>query len=186
MRKTTTKFLIPAVSFLCLLALGACAPGADEKSPGEKTREVIITNIPTEMKAGGPVPYKIYVQLSESMSKDDPHTAITSGKIEECRNQDGNVTLRLFEDEAMTIPWEGGSGSYYIAVTISPQSVSSWQDIQVKVPGINRRPFSSETNVIDWASSINLNSLGSLGKPRIEAIYDLIIQKDPDITKTQE
>jgi hypothetical protein len=115
------------------------------------------------------------------MSQNDPHTAISSGKIADHKNPDGSVTLSLFKDEEMTIPWKG-SESCYIAITISPKNAASADAIEVRVPAIMKTSFSSEKNTFDWNSSTNLSSLGSLGKPRIQAIYDLIIKKDPEIT----
>jgi hypothetical protein len=180
MRKLTTNPLIPAVSLLCLLVLAACPPdGGDTKSSGNDTDKVIIKGIPD--KVGGQDSYKIYIQFSEYTDDDKPHTAISSGKIEEHKNPDGSVTLSLFEDEEMTTPWTG-SGSFYIAITISPKNAPSADAIEVRVPATSKKSFSSEANTIDWQSSKSLKDLGSFGEPRIQAIYDLIIKKDPDIT----
>jgi hypothetical protein len=185
MRKTITNFLVPAVSLLCLLVLGACPPeaGGDPEVPGEDIGQVIIKNIPTKVNEGGKDSFKIYVQFSTSTSQNDPHTAISSGKIADLKQSNGDVVLNLFKEEAMTTPWEG-RGLYYIAITISPQTVSSSADIQVKVADTKKIAFSSEANTLDWNSSINLNTMGSLGTPRIQAIYDLIIKKDTEITIT--
>ena len=188
MRKTITNSLILAVSLLCLLVLGACPPetGSPEIS-GEDTGQVIIKNIPAKIKVGEAEvdSFKIYIQFSTSTSENDPHTAISSGKIAECKQPNGDVILDLYKEEEMTTPWEG-HGSYYIAITISPQKAPSPDYIQVKVPSISKIPFSSEANIIDWnsSSSKDLNDLGTLGKPRIQAIYDLIIKKDADIDTT--
>jgi hypothetical protein len=186
-RKTTINSLVLAVSLLCLLVLGACPPPVDPdtgtKVSGEETGEIIIKNIPPKMKEEGPDSFKIYVQLSENMDEDKPHAAISSGKIADCKQPNGDVVLKLYTKKEMTTPWKG-KGSYYIAVTISPEIAPSWEDIRVKVPSILKKVFSSEANTIDWDSSTDLNTLGNLGKPRIKAIYDLIIKEDTDITTT--
>jgi hypothetical protein len=143
---------------------------------------VIITNVPSKVRENGPDSFKIYVQLSTSTEDNDPHTAISNGKIAEHKNQDGSVTLPLYKDQAMTTPWEG-SGSYFIAVTISPESASSEQAIWVKVPvlSVKPSPFSSESNTIDWNTSYDLDKLGDFAKPRIKAIYERVIKVDTDI-----
>jgi hypothetical protein len=181
MRKTIINSLVLAVSLLCLLVLGACPPDADTdtgtKVSGEETGEIIIKNIPKKMKEGGPDSFKIYVQLSESTKETDPHTAISSGKI-----AGDNVVLKLYTEQGMTTPWKG-KGSYYIAITISPKTALSKEDILARVPPANLslspEPFSSESNTFDWKElkKIPLSS-------RIEAIYELIIKDDPDITST--
>jgi hypothetical protein len=185
MRKTIINSLALAVSLLCLLVLGACPPEADPdtgtKVSGEETGEIILKNIPENIKAGGPKSFKIYVQLSESMNETDPHAAISSGKIADLKQSNDDVVLPLYTEKGRTTPWKG-KGLYYIAVTISPENAPSWEDIQVKVPGTSRKAFSSESNTIDWNSSTNLNDLGNIGKSRIQKIYDLIIKDDPDIT----
>jgi hypothetical protein len=152
-------------------------PGAD--TPG-KIGHVIITNVPSTVKENGPEAFKIYVQLSTSMDDKDPHTAISSGKITDHKNPDGSITLPLYEDHKMTTPWKD-SGKYYIAVTISPQNAPVAKAIQVKVPSLLKSPFSSETNTINWEKSRDLDRLGILGEPRIQAIYDRIIKEDNDI-----
>jgi hypothetical protein len=182
MRKTITNSLILAVSLLCLLVLGACPPEAgNPEISGEDTGQVIITNIPSQVN--GQDSFKIYIQFSTSTSEDDPHTAISSGKIAECKQPNGDVILNLYEEKEMTTPWEG-SGSYYIAITISPQKAPSWNAIQVEVPSFSKNSFSAEANTFDWTSFKDLSTLSSFGEPRIQAIYDLIIKEDPDIDTT--
>jgi hypothetical protein len=185
MRKTITNFFALGVSLLCLFILGACAPDAGSggtESSGNSTGQVIITNVPSKVKNGHDS-FKIYVQLSTSTDDKDPHTAISNGKIAEHKNPDGSVTLPLYKDQAMTIPWEG-SGSYFIAVTISPERAPSDQSIWVKVPvlSVKPSPFSSESNTIDWNASYDLDKLGDFARPRIQAIYERVIKVDPDIT----
>jgi hypothetical protein len=183
MRKTIINSLVLVISLLCLLVLGACPPEADPdpdtgtKVSGGETGEIIIKNVPPKMKEEGPDSFKIYVQLSESMKETDPHAAISSGKIADCKNSSGDVVLKLYTEQEMTTPWKG-KGSYYIAVTISPQNAPSWKDIQVKVPSILKNAFSSESNTFNWTSSTDLSFM----EDRIKAIYNLIIEKDTDIT----
>jgi hypothetical protein len=179
MCKTVIKVLVPA---LCLLALSACPPGADTEIPGGETGQIIIKNIPANVGEEGPASFKIYVQLSESMDETDPPAAISSGKIEELKQPNGDVVLNLYQEDAMTNQKQV-KGSYYIAITICPESVSSWEAIQVRVPAASKKDFSSELNTVDWNSSIDLRTLGTLGESRIKAIYDRIIKKDGDITK---
>jgi hypothetical protein len=185
MRKTITTSLALVCSLLCILILGACPPGAGTDTSDKKIGQVIITNIPLKVREDGPESFKIYVQLSTSMSDSDPHTAISSGKIEKHKNQDGSVTLSLYEDQEMTTPWEG-SGSFYIAVTISPKNAPSAEAIRVKVPSSKKNPFSSEANTIDWNTSIDLEDLVFFAAPRIQAIYNRIIKVDPDINTNTE
>jgi hypothetical protein len=183
MRKTTIKALAPAFALLCLLALSACPPDADTEIPGEKTGRIIIKNIPAKVKAGGPDSFKIYVQLSESMNETDPPAAIGSGKIAD-KQPNGDVVLDLYREVELEHPTEV-KGSYYIAITICPQNAPSSADIQVRVPSTSTKDFSSELNILDWDTSIDLNSLSGLGEPRIKAIYDLIIKKDAEIETPQ-
>jgi hypothetical protein len=180
MCKTVIKVLVPA---LCLLVLSACPPEADTEIPGGKTGQIIIKNIPANVGEGGPASFKIYVQLSESMNETDPPAAIGSGKIADNR-LNGDVVLDLYQEVELEHPTEV-KGSYYIAITICPENASSWEAIQVKVPAASKKDFSSELNILDWNTSTDLRTLGTLGEPRIKAIYDLIIKKDAEIETPQ-
>jgi hypothetical protein len=173
MRKTITNFLALAVSLLCLFILGACAPevgSGGTESSGNSINQVIITNVPSKLK-NGTDSFKIYIQLSTSMNENDPHAAVSSGRI------DGNssVTLKLFKEQDMKEPCTV-SEKYYVAVTISPQNAPTVDAIEAKVFGYSMVP-TSKIKSIDW------NSLQPIPlQNKVKAIYDLVITKDKDIT----
>jgi hypothetical protein len=177
MYKTIKKPLVLAISLLCLLALGACAPDAGPDESDEVIDQVIITNIPD--KVNGQDSFKIYVQLSASMNENDPHAAVGSGKIADYKNPDGSVTLKLYKDDEYgkkaDNEWSG-SGKFYVAVTISPQNAPTKEAIDARVRGLSKIS-TSKIKTIDW------NACTKIPIPaKVDAIYDLIIVKDGDIT----
>jgi hypothetical protein len=176
MRKTIINFLALAVSLLCLFILVACPPEAGsggDNTPDEEIGQVTITNIPPTVGANRAESFKIYIQLSASTNENDPHAAVSSKKI------DGkpSVTLKLYKEQNLQEPWTG-SGKYYVAVTISPQTASNKDAIEAKILGI--MPVStSKIKSIDWGS---LQKIPLSGK--VDAIYNLIIKEDSEITTT--
>jgi hypothetical protein len=177
MYKTIKKPLALVISLLCLLALGACSPDADPEESDEVIDQVIITNIPDKVKDQDS--FKIYVQLSTSINENDPHAAVSSGKIAGFKNPDGSVTLKLYKDDEYgnkaDNEWSG-SGKFYVAVTISPQNAPTKEAIDARVRGLSKIS-TSKIKTIDWndCTKIPISS-------KVDAIYDLIIKKDPEIT----
>jgi hypothetical protein len=184
MRNTITKILALAVSLLCLLALAACPPDA---SPTGDTGTVEITNIPLKVRPGEEDSYKIFIQLSEGNDSDVDPIALGSAKID---GKD-NVTLTLHLYDSVTkkesnTPWND-SGTYNVAVTISPQSAPSWEQIVVNA---GQGLFSGKT-VLQWDKLlfIDMGKKGIFsfwgvtidGPDRVSKIYDGIIKEDPDI-----
>jgi hypothetical protein len=169
MRKTTTTPLGLGIALLCLLILGACPQSTD--TPDKEIDQVTITNIPSKVKGNGPDSYKIYVQLSASMDETAPHAAVSSEKIE----GQSNVTLKLYKNKDMAVPCTV-SGKYYVAVTICPQNAPNVDSIEAQVLGYSM-VSTSKIESIDWGSLEDIPI-----KSKIEAIYDLIIKEDTDIT----
>lgn len=135
------------------------------------TSKIEISNIPPTI--GDKASYKIYVQLSSGMTASAGYIAKGEAKIE------GRLSLvieTLYDPEGNV--WSG-KGSNNIAITICPQNVSSYNDIQVHA---TMPTLAKETEGFDWEKMIDLWKMPGMSS-NIEALYEGIVKVDPDITK---
>jgi hypothetical protein len=176
MHKTTTKFLIPTVSLLCLFTLGVCAPEAD---PVEDTEKVEITNIPLTVGTKNDAAFKIYVQLSANMDSSKPHTAEGAIKIADGKIGDDKTAVRITElTDPDKKPWKG-SNFFFACVVISPETVKNIDDIKFYAGTAS----SSKTLVLDLGK---LTMGDQIVKEDKNLLYNTIIRNDPDIGGDKE
>jgi hypothetical protein len=172
MKKKTAGF----GAFTLLLALITVGCPSESPSDPKPAGEITITDIPTTI--GDKQTYKIYVSLTDSVNYNDPHeaqgTALVDGKT--------SVTVTLYKSppNANEHPdpdtktgglWSGKTA--YFSVTISPEIVSSKNDIMAKA-GMT---FNDSKKTTSWNTLLD-----AISQDQLQIIYDWIICKDDAIT----
>jgi hypothetical protein len=137
-----------ALVFASLLVFTSCEhPGG---SAGLPASEFEITGIP-QKTARGKDSYKIFVQFSKGTSADAGYVAKGEALIE---GKD-SVVMELKDPEGKT--WSG-DGTFNIAIVLSPNTVATWEDIDVY--GHMDVAFSSENRSLAWTEGlIYLNNI---------------------------
>jgi hypothetical protein len=174
------SFTLGLGSLVCLvLIFVGCSESPSDPEPTDK---IIITNIPQQIGSNSKDSYKIYVSLSDSQNPSDPHkaqgTELLNGSFD-------SVTVKLYnppppdpnnphpDPDLHGDPWSGTA--QYFSVTISPQTVSSVDDINAR-PGLT---FNKSKERISWEELLQPDLISP---PQRQAIYEWIICKDDVIT----
>jgi hypothetical protein len=127
-----------------LAVFGGCPQDTGTK---ENTEQVQVTNIPATIR--GKNSYKIFVRVSTGQTAADGWVArgeaVIAGK--------NSVPMDLKDKNGN--PW-AEQGSFNLAVVISPQTVYSWEDIDVYG---NPASFSSKIHPFSWGSGVHLNTV---------------------------
>jgi hypothetical protein len=139
-----------------LLIFAACKqPGDDTRSP---TGQIEITGI--DLKVKGKDSYKIFVQFSEGTNANAGYVAKGDAEI----NGKTSVTIDLYGSDDK--PWNG-TGTFSMAMTLSPATVTSENDIDVW--GNMDVPLSAENKSFKWAKGFHVNDWDI---SRVKQIYD--------------
>ncbi|MDR0567697.1 MAG: hypothetical protein LBG87_00625 [Spirochaetaceae bacterium] len=159
-----------ALLLLCLLA-GCNHPDA----PDGKTSGITVTNVPAVIGRGSDkdaASYKIYVQISSGTDQSAGYAAKGEAAI------NGKSAVTITELKAQNGNLWSGSGSYNLAITVSPQSVSAKEDILVKA--VSSAKLGADAVVsFDWNSALDLWGLGMT--ENINALYEGVVLPDPEI-----
>ncbi|MDR0562178.1 MAG: hypothetical protein LBG73_05765 [Spirochaetaceae bacterium] len=177
MKKKTAGF----GAFTLLLALITAGCPSESPSDPKPAGEITITDIPTTIGDGGPPSYKIYVSLSDYATDDQPHKAQGTALL----NGASSAKIMLYNPPPASAGidpdpdnQDGGVCSVtakYFSVTISPQTVSTSDDIIIK-PGTG---FNESKKNISWEGLMQSSFI--LDEQRT-AIFNRIICKDDAIT----
>jgi hypothetical protein len=173
MRKTALAAFIPVISILCLLVLGACPPAAEIE---DVTQIIKVKNIPAAV--AGQQPYKIFVQLANTMKASDGYVA--KGELLLSKNPPASAVLADFKDEEGN-DWQG-SPYRYVNIVISPRIVNSIDDIDTRAGAVS----SAKTLTLNWANVLFLSlkqavGLGLVSQADYNLLYKNIIVDDVDI-----
>jgi hypothetical protein len=148
-RKTQHSGLGTALVFAGLLVFTACKqPGGNV---GDPTSQVEITGIPPQTSKGADS-FKIFVQFSKGTSADAGYVAKGDALIEGA----DSVIMELKNPDGES--WSG-SGTFNVAIVLSPATVTNWEDIDVRA-GQNV-VLSSETKRFVWTDEQLINLSGS-------------------------
>ncbi|GHV87907.1 hypothetical protein AGMMS50267_02670 [Spirochaetia bacterium] len=139
---------------LSLVVFAACKE-ADEDPVGPSgitdiavtIGKVTIINIPETV--GGGASYKVFVQLASGQNAEDGAVALGSKEI-------GAAGEQGFKDNSGS-PWTE-AGRYYVAVVVSPATVTSSNDIAVYAP-MMQQDFSSPLLTFDLTTFLKLNDI---------------------------
>lgn len=165
------------ISLLALMLVGCPEEPPEEVNPAGS---ITIANIPQRMENNDT--YKVYVSLSDYSTDAQPHKAqgIVDKNGLDFRNGKATVTVNLYAPptgagENPDFDKHGDACSVtsnYFSVTISPDTVSTSEDIIVKA-GMG---FSAQKQSWDWESMMDLKQLGQ--QSQINAIFSRIIKCD--------
>ncbi|MDR2501236.1 MAG: hypothetical protein LBD37_09210 [Treponema sp.] len=136
--------------------------------------KITITNIPaTTARTGktGAASFKIYVQLSSGADQSAGFVAQGQAKI------DGKTSVSMDLKDTTGTSW-AKQGAFNMAVTISPATTSSYEDILVKAS--QSTAFNTKKPSFAWDSLLDLWAMNRTDD--IQGIYNGVIKSDTEIT----
>ncbi|GHV32548.1 hypothetical protein AGMMS4952_23080 [Spirochaetia bacterium] len=123
---------------------------------------VTIINIPKTV--GGGASYKVFVQIAFSSNAEDGAIALGSKVI------GAEEAAIFYENSNPSTPWTADGTPHYVAVVVSPATVTKWQDIAIYAPAVPK-DFSTPLT-FDLATGKGLLKLNDVMPTKVPQIFN--------------